>query len=233
MNMRIFHLVGSRCSLRVEFIFKMHHIAFSSQLTCRRVEPFLGNEKLEQKHWFSFGAHLVRLCSCLQIMWTMVCIFFFYCVSATAHIDTNRYDLDKVHISRMIIWRDTMAFRLKVIEWFKFWLNKKYVIKRMRDKDLITPNFDHSSLHLNTPTCWLFGCNLNDSNWISAASSNGNWLLYTYKKCTENSLNFLNAVAVTCRFRVTVNYPMSINPCSATNLMHSKMLSINHNDIFL
>lgn len=87
---------------------------------------------------------------CLQ-MWTTVLLyflcFFMFIMSATAHIDTNRYDLDKVHISRMNIWRDTNAFGIEsdwVVWAISFWLNNNNKKKntwstRMRDKD-----FDHT-----------------------------------------------------------------------------------------
>lgn len=52
----------------------------------------LGNENWN-KNQRRIDAHLAFWCSCLQ-KWTMVFI------SATAHIDTNRYNLDKMHISR-------------------------------------------------------------------------------------------------------------------------------------
>lgn len=147
MSMRIWLLVASRRSFRAEFILECI-ILFRCILDSLLKSSILGIGKLEQKCCLRFvvsaraSGHSIK-CS----MFTDVDYGLF--ISATAHVTTNRYNLDKPHRSRPIIWRDTNAFRLKVIEWFIFnWTRNTWSKeeKKMRDNDLITPShFDQCS----------------------------------------------------------------------------------------
>lgn len=139
MSKRIFpfavHITFASCRVH----FRMHHIVCDR----KRVEHFLEMEKIGTKTRFwncgrATGFKWDYFHVYKRGLWLFIVSLL---LPTTIQIDTiwikciyHGHSFDKT-------W---MHFRLKVIEWFSIWLDKKNVIKKMRDKDLITPSiFDH------------------------------------------------------------------------------------------
>lgn len=174
--MRIWLFIASRRSLRAEFILKCIILfrCILDLLLKSWIWAFLElkiGTKMLFENWCASGPfqHNAR---CLPT-WTMASLIRLLPTSTT-----NRYNLDKQHRSRPIIWRDTNAFRLKVIEWFIFnWTRNtwsKITTKKMRDNDLITPSHFNPSWNSNiqNPNSNRFECIKNYWDRTVAASSN-------------------------------------------------------------